>query len=242
MEQFIFIIGCGHSGTTLLNKIIGNHKNIYGIDYETNIFFYSELKILNELKSFVNEKNKLDKKYICEKTPKHVYCIDKMYKYTINPKIIVMTRDGRDVICSLKKRFGTINHGLQRWIDDNNQWINHKNNQLINHKNINNFFIFKYEDLVKNKTETINKICKYLKIEYYDEIFDYDKKELKLSDDFFNGIINNNKHNELRQFQINQDIYDGTNRWKSELSKEELNIIYSNKEFIRIMKKLDYEL
>ena len=234
MEQFIFIIGCGHSGTTLLNKIIGNHKDIYGIDYETNIFFYSELKILNELKLFVSEKNKLNKKYICEKTPKHVYYIDKMYKYTINPKIIIMTRDGRDVICSLKKRFGTINHGLQRWIDDNNQWLNNKN--------INKFFIFKYEDLVKNKTETINKICKYLKIEYYDEIFDYDKKEVKLSDDFFNGIINNNKHNELRQFQINQDIYDGTNRWKSELTKEELNTIYSNKDFIKIMKKLDYEL
>ncbi len=234
MEQFIFIIGCDHYGTTLLNKIIGNHRDIYGIDYETNLFFYSESNILNELQLFINEKNKLNKKYICEKTPKHVYYIDKMYKYTINPKIIVITRDGRDVICSLKKRFGTLNHGLQRWIDDNNQWLNHKNK--------NNFFIFKYEDLIINKIDTIKRICKYLKLEYYDEIFNYEKKELKLSDDFFNGLINNNKHAELRQFQINQDIYDGTNRWKTELTKEELNIIYSNKDFIKIMKKLDYEL
>ncbi len=153
MEQFIFIIGCGHSGTTVLNKIIGNHRDIYGIDYETNLFFYSEKKILNELKILFNEKNKLNKKYICEKTPKHVYYIDKMYKYTINPKIIVITRDGRDVICSLKKRFGTLNHGLQRWIDDNNQWLNHKNK--------NNFFIFKYEDLIKNKTDVLKKIFKF---------------------------------------------------------------------------------
>jgi hypothetical protein len=234
MEQFIFIIGCDHYGTTLLNKIIGNHRDIYGIDYETNLFFYSESNILNELQLFINEKNKLNKKYICEKTPKHVYYIDKMYKYTINPKIIVITRDGRDVICSLKKRFGTISHGLQRWIDDNNQWLSHKNK--------NNFFIFKYEDLVKNKIDVIKKICKSVKIEYYDEIFNYDKKELKLSDDFFNGLINNNKHVVFRQFQINQDIYDDINRWKTELTKEELNTIYSNKEFISIMKKLDYEL
>ena len=29
MNNNIFIIGCGHSGTTILNKILSNHKNIY---------------------------------------------------------------------------------------------------------------------------------------------------------------------------------------------------------------------
>ncbi len=34
----IFIVGCGRSGTSLLAKILGNHKNIYWIENETHFF------------------------------------------------------------------------------------------------------------------------------------------------------------------------------------------------------------
>ena len=37
-DNMIFIVGCGHSGTTILNKIIGTHKNIYSISQETGFF------------------------------------------------------------------------------------------------------------------------------------------------------------------------------------------------------------
>ena len=34
----IFIVGCGHSVTSLMLAILDHHPSIYGIDYENNIF------------------------------------------------------------------------------------------------------------------------------------------------------------------------------------------------------------
>ena len=38
IENPIFIVGCGHSGTTLLNKLLGHHSNIFSIPDESWIF------------------------------------------------------------------------------------------------------------------------------------------------------------------------------------------------------------
>lgn len=38
MDNFILIMGCGHSGTTILNKILSSHISVYGLNYETNMF------------------------------------------------------------------------------------------------------------------------------------------------------------------------------------------------------------
>ena len=234
MENFIFIIGCGHSGTCILNKIVGNHKDVHGIPYETYVFKKNHNEIKKMLEKYNDNRIESNKKYICEKTPKHVYDINKMYAYTINPKIIVITRDGRDVISSLKKRFGNIEHGLNRWINDNNQWLNSPSKI--------NFHVLKYEDLIKNKRETIIKICEFLEIEYYDEIFNYPKEKIELPDNFYNSLIVNEKHDKLREYQINQDIYDGSKRWLNDLTKEELDILYSNSNFLKMMEKLGYNI
>jgi hypothetical protein len=234
MNSFIFIIGCGHSGTTILNKIIGNHKDIYGIPNETYLFMKKNNDIINILTNFNNNKIKLNKKYVCEKTPNHVYHINKMYHYTKNPKIIVITRDGRDVISSLKKRFGNLEFSVNRWINDNNEWLNNPNK--------NDFYILKYEDFISNKNEALLKICNFLEIEYYDEIFNYEKNKIELPESFYNGLINNNKHYKLREYQINKDIYDGSKRWLNDLTEKELEILYSNKEFMNIMSILRYDI
>jgi hypothetical protein len=235
MDRFIFIVGCGHSGTSILNKIICNHKDIIGSQVETGLFYDNEKNINYNLNKFKNERLIQNKKYFCEKTPTHVYKINEMYKYTTNPRIIVITRDGRDVICSLNKRYGCIKKSLDRWINDNKEWLKNLN--------INNFHILKYEDLVKNKHETMRKICIFLEIEYYDEIFNYSiNSNITLPEKFYHGLIDNGKHNKLREYQLNQEFYDGTGRWINNLTEEEIKILYSNTEFVNIMLKLGYKI
>jgi len=66
MENFIFIVGCGHSGTTIVNKIISNHKNIFGFNYETYLFIWTTDKIpekLNDFNKKKKEKNGFVKKH-----------------------------------------------------------------------------------------------------------------------------------------------------------------------------------
>lgn len=252
MDNFICIMGCGHSGTTIIHKIISNHKDVYGVPSDTHFFFENENNIPDDMIILFREnygegiEKKLNdihvqrlytnKKYICEKTPSHVHKINEIYKYLKNPKIIVMIRDGRDVICSLNKRHGIIQKSVDRWISSNKEWLDHPNKH--------NFCILKYENFVEDKETSIKRLCDYLEIDYYEGIFDYPRKEVSLPDNFFEGLINyyNGKNILLREYQTNQPLYDGTKRWKKDLSDEDLHYLYSNTEFMNMMEKLGYEI
>jgi hypothetical protein len=230
MDNFIFIIGCGHSGTTIMNKIVSNHKYIYGLEYETAIF--NNNNIIIELKKLKKNRDESHKKWICEKTPTHIYQIDKMYKYTINPKIIVMIRDGRDVVSSLYKRYNDFNKSINRWINDNEVWINSE------HKN--DFHILKYEDFIANPQLELEKICAYLGEEYDDNMLNYKKENIILPENIFDNKIDGKDHSLLRLHQINKDIYDGTKRYLTDLTEEQLNLLYSNERFMNLMKLFNY--
>lgn len=211
---------------------MGNHKDIYGIPNESRFLNNGEKQIKTTLAAFDKERKKANKRYVCEKTPKHVYHIKEMFAYTIKPKIIVVIRDGRDVASSLKKRFGNIEHGINRWIQDNNVWLHNE------HKN--EFHIVKYENFVNDPAKEMSRICKFLDVEYYDELLQYNTKEVRLPEKFFDGLINDNKHTLLRQHQTNKPIYNGSNRWQKDLSKKEIDSMYSNKEFCKMMIQFEY--
>jgi hypothetical protein len=231
----IFICGCGHSGTTILNKIIGNHKNIYSITQETGLFAQHKQKnkdeeIIKNLES-LDKRVELNKKWMCEKTPGHVYGIDKIFKLIKNPKIIVIIRDGRDVVASLNKRYDDFNKSINRWIEDNNTWLN---NQYKD-----SFHVLKYEDLVKEPQIELKKICDYLPEEYDNNMLNYEKEKKEFP--VFDGPIEGRNHVELRKYQLNQDLYDGSKRYLKDLTEEQMNLLYSNEKFMTLMKIFSYK-
>ena len=232
MENMIFIMGCGHSGTTILSKIISNHKNVYGIDHETGVFTKQKAtdeEIINKLKDL---DKRLEKKWMCEKTPSHVYSIDRIFKLIKNPKIIIIVRDGRDVVSSLNKRYNNFKMSIARWINDNSEWINSQYKD--------NFHVLKYEDLIKDPKFELNKICDYLEEEYDDNMLNYEKQKIELPKNIFDNQINEENHKILRSYQINQEIYDGTKRYLKDLDMQQINFLYSNKKFMDLMNLFDY--
>ena len=240
-DNIIFIIGCGHSGTTILNKIMSNHKNIYGFNYETAILTISDEIAVKNLITFDKDRKNISKKWICEKTPIHVYQLTRMYKLVNKPKIIIAIRDGRDVVASLFKRYNNFNKSVNRWIDDNLQWINYYN--LKNNSNLynnENFHIIKYESFVSSPTLEIKKICEFIGEEYDENIFNYKKEQINIPKKLFEKQIEGNNHNLLRLYQINQDIYDGTGRYLKDLTKDQLKELYSNEKFIYLMNFFGY--
>ena len=45
MKKLVMISGCGHTGTTLLARMMGVHSKMYNPPFETNIFLaYNSLK------------------------------------------------------------------------------------------------------------------------------------------------------------------------------------------------------
>jgi hypothetical protein len=221
MKNIIFIMGCGHSGTTLLKKIVNNHKNVYGINHETGFFAQHKLgdkdeDVINNLKN-IDKRTDFNKKWMCEKTPSHVYGINKIFKLIENPKIIVIIRDGRDVTASLNKRYNDFDKSFNRWIDDNTEWLNNQ------HKD--SFHTLRYEDLVKEPHIQLRKICEYLKEEYDDSMLYYKKEE------FPKGT---------KEYQVNQELYDGTKRYLKDLNKQQMDLLYSNQKFMSLMNEFEY--
>ena len=229
----IFIVGCGHSGTSLLLAMLGSHKNIHAIPGESRCFLLADPVRKNLFKKWNNLCKQKGKKRWVEKTPKHILKISLILKRVPNAKIIIMVRDGRDVACSIKARSGSFSRGLERWISENAFTLAHKNNP--------NCKMVKYEDIIENADKASNEILQFLGEPAQNLTGYHREKKLWYSNSVVKpksaqGIEN---HMQLRNWQVNQPIFDGRNRWRTDMTKEESNLF--KKKGINMMRSLGYK-
>lgn len=231
----IFIIGCGHSGTTILRKMIGSHSQIYDIGYETDLLLkpIDSMEKLHKVVRKVEELNKSTvlhkKKRWIEKTPRHVHQIDIIKRFFPESKIIILTRNPISCIKSLHHRYKNLKESVTRYINDNMAWLH------SNHKS--SFHIVKYEDLIQNTQVIIEQILQFIGVEYEDitkynlspNVINYDdricsrcsSKNIRRTTCFgsfyhctmctFHGAyadIPNIRHRQLRDSQVNQPLFD----------------------------------
>lgn len=218
VQNPIFIVGCGHSGTSIMISILSNHPSLYPITYESGLFKRGESEIREIMLKWDKECIEAGKKRWIEKTPPHIFQIKKFLLHRPNSKFILMLRDGRDVVCSLKQRIEYTNFEarVERWIYDNLAGLPYQN-----HPNV---LTVKYEHLVSRTKVTLQRICGFLQEEYTDQILNYQQHQkywyhseiIKPQE-----IITHEDHHKLRNWQINQPIFDGSGRWKKEMSEME---------------------
>ena len=246
----IFIIGCGHSGTTLMRKMMGTHSNIYDIGYETDIFL-TPINTISQLRRVIDKIELLNQNTVAmkkrrwiEKTPRHVHHIETIYKFFPNCKTIIMMRHPISCIKSLYKRYKNLEQAVERYIIDNLTWINSKH--------MNDFILLKYEDLIQHTHFTIKHILHGIG-EEYEDITQYKCKDINYNEnrvcsrcgvknirpttcfvthyhctacDFY-GLYNdikNMNHRKERQIQINKELYNNLKNDESieTFSKEDL--------------------
>ena len=230
----IFIIGCGHSGTTILRKMIGSHSKVYDIGYETDMFLkpIDTIEKLHTVARRVEELNKntlmYKKRRWIEKTPRHVHHIDTIKKFFPESKIIVLTRHPISGIKSLHHRYKNLKKSVVRYIEDNMTW------QTSKYRNT--FHVIKYEDLIQNTQEVIKTLQNFLGLEYEDltkyektnRVVEYDdricakcgSKNIRKTTCFgtlyhctvckFHGAYNdieNIRHRQLRDSQVNRGLF-----------------------------------
>ena len=119
-----------------------------------------------------------------EKTPEHIHFIQDIERFTPDVKFIHILRNGMDTIASLyeaTRKFNDLwgegwdlNHCIESW----------KNAELISYKYVNasNHILVKYEELVENKKSVLERICKFIGVDY-DAVMltDYKKKAANFS-------------------------------------------------------------
>lgn len=205
-----------------LTKIIWNDYNKEG--NTTNWQFnQKDLKESKSLKGILDKvySSSTNKKFKIwgDKTPQNTYFIKHIFPVYPHAKYVFIIRDGRDVVNSLVKmmrsnkkyQYYTEYQLLQRATKLWNKsitlydWLEEKGARLL---------LVKYEDFTSNPNKTINKLSSFLNIELGN--FQESEKDKSM------GV-----QKMLHHQNLNKPITtDSIGKWKTELSKEDLSLIY----------------
>jgi hypothetical protein len=221
--RWVFVVGCGHSGTTLVAVMLGMHSRIYLIPDETSVFIKGKglRDTKRRLRQALQQCNKARVSHVCEKTPKHVRHADAILRAFPAAKIIVIVRDPRDVCCSLKRRMGSLRVGIERWDQDNRHAL-----ELLKRPNS---FKLRYEDLIADPEATLDQLCRFLGLEYEHSMLDYWKHQqdwFGVSERRDTDGTNGHNHAVRRNWQIHQPLMrDRVGVYQRELTVSEISSI-----------------
>lgn len=195
-----FIVGCGHSGTTLVMAKLGNHPSVFALPKETQNFY--PIRGLSTSKAVAREwltfTQLLGKTVFIEKTPKHIHCIKRIKKILPNSKFIIMLRNPLDNCASLFNRFGDLNYAIERWVIDNTE--------LLKLSSEDNIIIINYETLTAKPICEFKNICLFLNIDWHESIIAHQKTVF--------DKLNQTENMKLRQEQVKKKIQQNTGKWK----------------------------
>lgn len=220
----IVIAGCGHSGTTLLLSILDAHSAIFAVPYEARLGRSDPPEFRKKAELFDRLTIAAGKARWVEKTTTNTLYLNNLFQNSPALKVIVIVRDGRDVTCSMAVRFQhelggrgpAFAHGLDRWTNENTQWLKHKDHPRL--------LAVKYEDLVRDFDVTLRKIT-----DFVGESWEPGLQEFHRSDrnylhyakvDSAPPPIQGHIH-ELRNWQVHRPLFDGSGRWQTEMSDDE---------------------
>lgn len=227
-RMFLFVCGCGHSGTTVLASRLGNHSRALLIGRETNVFnplynpangAFATRSILCEWDYFAEAAGK---DFVVEKTPKHIHSLRRIWRVAPNAKIIIMKRNPLDNIASLYSRFGNFEASVQRWIVDNREVVKFKTDSRVR--------IVSYEALTEDPQSQLEQLLSFIGLPPAPEIMNPSSTSYDLVPQEGNMAI--------RAAQVRAPIRPNTGAWKSILTTDQV------KEVLRrtrnIAEQLDY--
>lgn len=211
----LFIVGCGHSGTTMLRHVLGMHSRLYAVPYESRIFFHSRSKIALADWVWSLTAISLGKSRWVEKTPSHIHRMAQILKAYPDARILLLIRDGRNVAISLRKRWGDFERSVSRWVEDNRA-----GEPYWNHPNV---MVLKYEDLVSNFEGEMREICDFIGEPFEDVFLNFTRPA-----EVEGGNGQAEAHSpdgaqprELRDRQISRGLYGAEERWRQQMTDEE---------------------
>lgn len=166
-----------------------------------------------EINRLIYEQAAITKKatYWCCKSMANVHYADELENHSPNLKYIYLYRDGRDVAVSFKKAIvgeKHIYHLAQQWTYDQQACI-----KLAERIGEDRFFALNYETLITQPEMLIRKLCKFLEIDYADNMLSfYNSNESKATaaagemwQNLEKPIMNNNTgkfHKELQPAEL----------------------------------------
>ena len=231
----IFLVGCGHSGTSILQRLLGEHSGIYGVPYESRIFEYENFKKWLTMRIWNRETVVRAKHRWVEKTPMHVRLIDRIFSSFPEARVLLVIRDGRDVSVSFRKRFGDFESGLERWVEDNRLGLAWRDDPRV--------MIVRYEDLVQRYDETMPGICAFIDESFEEGMLTFHEKPAYYHSEEVTanpGSESGKDHKYYRNWQVNQKLFDGSGKWIKEMTEDEKAVFKADKQAMEYLRDFGY--
>lgn len=225
--KFIFVVGCSHSGTTLMATILGRNSNILALGNESYLFGQQYSAIKYGVKQWDVIAQQLSKKNFVEKTPKHVFEIGKILKILPSCKIIYIVRNAEDNIASLYKRNSDFSFSLKKYISDNLVAMKFENDKRVKK-------VF-YESLVRTPETTVKSICDFIDVNFEPEMISEGKSVFENW-----GDVENKPNPSLRSKQVTRAIIDKTGESRKKLNRSQIYAIHKKLAQHHLM-ELSYE-
>jgi protein-tyrosine sulfotransferase len=228
----VFVVGCPRSGTTLLQRILSVHSQLFTIQGETGLFSYHNIFSTRrkhfglpdkEIKQLFNNSvdivdffaqgvtllsAKNEGKRFIEKTPQHILRLPFIFKHFPESSVVHIVRDGRDCYCSSKSHPNVpqnknIEVFAKYWKKCVQAPLNYQDNKKL--------LTVKYEELVSEPWLWIPRIMNFINLEAEEVQFD----------STFIGKDNRANLNIFRRLRepINSS---SVSRWTSELTSFEI--------------------
>ena len=238
--KLALLTGCGHTGTTILARMLGAHSKIYNPPFETNIFLaYNVLKCRAMLDDEMSKarREKPQSELLLEKTPRHIWHVDYVRRILPATRFVLMTRDGRDVIASLYARTNDLPGSIRRYKDDS----------LLTIRQLDGAFttLVRYEELIDKPEKELARILAFLDYEWEPGILSYHEKPVAWFgvQGFEKGSGSEGvEHDKLRNWQVNQPLFRPSSSWSEKIPESlwgEVDDFFASTGD-RIMKELGY--
>lgn len=200
----VFVVGCGHSGTTLLISILNTHPAIRAYQGEANLLHPRHGR--SEIVDWYQEQRRgmdADAR-LAEKTASNVRYLRRLFALFPNARVIVVLRDGRDVICSLRERTGRLPGAIVRWLHDTKLGLAWRSDGRVRH--------VRYEDLVTDFDATLEGVCGFLGVAYRPELRDFHRSDYQYAADKADEKAM--EHGQRRESQARSPLFDGRGKWR----------------------------
>jgi hypothetical protein len=203
----IFVVGGKHSGTTLTATILGANSKCWLVPMESGS--YSRQHIQQLRKPFIEKVSTIDSEFVVEKTPDHVFEIDKIQEDWPDAPIFVVTRNPIDRVASTYVRHGNFGQSIYECSEDMSGCISamrYPNTHLV-----------EYEKIVKHFNETVRNMCKFAGLRFEQSMVDFHENsptwyEKQLFDE----------HHKIRSNQMKMPLFDDSGKGKRILSSRQI--------------------
>ncbi|WP_157900446.1 MULTISPECIES: sulfotransferase [unclassified Mesorhizobium] len=187
-------------------RILATHPDIFSLPYETGAFAWENgwpkwhRVVITLAKVAASGRN-----IWVEKSPGHVNYTEEIRRTMPGARFIISTRDGRDVVASLNKRYDDPEKSFARWVRDTaaSKSCIERGDSLV----------WRYEDFISNPPDSLRSVCDFIGVTFRPEMLDYHEKPVIWG----RQRSVRTEHSLRRWSQVNQPITDYRGIWRTNL-------------------------